>query len=1857
MKKMSKYFKLVFFSIAVVLLTATLLSCFKKSYKITFLNYNHEILEVVPTIKGEIPVYSGKTPAKPSDKQYTYVFDGWDPALKEATEDATYRAVFKEITNKYTVSFDVEGVNPQEVAYGARAFKPIDPTKSGYEFVGWYNDDTLYDFNLPISGNLSLKAKWNIIEYTITYDLSDGTLPSGKNNPITYTVETDTFTLNNPEKSGYAFTGWTSSTITTPSTEVIISKGSVGNLSFTANYEKNVFTVTFDVDGIDSQELSYGAKATKPTDPTKTGYTFGGWYNGEELFDFNAPITSNLELKAKWDIINYDITYNLDDGALPDGKTNPATYNVETDTFTLNNPEKTGYTFTGWTSEKITTPTLAITVNKGSIGALEFTAHYEINNYTVTFDIEGIEAQELPYGAKVVKPADPTKTGYEFVGWYNGEELYDFNSPVTNNADLKAKWNIINYDITYNLDGGALPEGKTNPASYNVETDTFTLNNPTKTGYTFTGWTTSTITTPSKEVTVTKGSTGNLAFTANYAINKYTITFDVDGIASQEIEYNAKAVKPTDPSKTGYEFGGWYNGNALFDFNTPITSDIDFKAKWNIINYDITYNLDGGALPLGKTNPATYNVETDTFTLNNPEKTGYTFTGWTSSGITTPTLTITVDKGSTGALTFTANYTIITYDITYVLHDGTVDVANPTTYTVETPTITLNNPTKLGYNFIGWTGNGITSPTLEMNVVLGTIGDITFEAHFEIIEYDITYNLNGGALEEGKTNPAKYTIETETFTLNNPKKTGYIFSGWEGTGLDSASLEVTIALGSYGNRSYNAIFTPITYKVNFNKNNDNATGTMAKQDFTYDEAQTLSSNLFIYSGEVSHTLAGWALTKTGEIKYTNGQNVINLANDNGVTVELYAIWKIDIRQNSIRNSVSVTENSIAVDDNTYLYDGKEKRPVVSITGLTIEHDYTIEYSNNINAGTASITITGINEYYGVIEKTFKINQIGVTLLWQENDFTYNGSVQNVEIYFIGLNNQKINLTPVVTQESELNTQVESVFRNAGTYRLTVTLDENNSNYIILSSTDYTLDESNAYKEYIIKKATLHVDYGTKTFEYDGTQKSLDLTAFNIISESIYGNDDVSISGVNYEDNVRVDSGYYSFNCILDGEDKDNYEASDEIEITKKVVSITWSVDSWSDYIYSGVKTINASFEKIDNTTQYLTVSIKKDNNTASQVKDVGSYYLTVSPDYGNYRFIDADLSRSFDITQKHLSINWAGLTVEDNKNVIKKEYTSSAINLVKGTDVNIVGAAEGETIEYDFNMFTPATNVGEYLRELNLTNVSSNYEYTNEITSVYLKIIPKEISADLGNLSKEYTGSDLSWDVSLLGVYQSDTSNVSSSISYDTQPHNVDEYTATITLTGTKASNYVLDNTSVQPVSVTPKEVIVTANDQTISINDPISTVKPNFSYQVSGLVLGDTLSETPTYVVKDALENGNIKEDTDTSAVETTYYIFVSDLVASNNYTITYKPGKLNYVSNSFNNATIEFVESKFIYNGSEQKPAVSRVKVGSDTLTLTTDYIISYPSTGDNAYKIPGTYIVRITGQGDYAGSHKDFEFVIENADLSISISQKTGTSLTYNTSEQQATLDKPSVTATGENIAYLYSDTYDKDGDEYTSSVPGFTNAGTYTVYYIATANNYNQTSGNFTVTIDKADIVSYELGFGYDNNHVDSHNNPCYYINDNLVILSSNIHNPRAFGVNNEIIFGTFKLTSNIEGNSALLDKVGVNTRSITFIATESDLSTPNNNYNIDIFNYDIEVYAKVTYAGSDEETPRPWVCENAREEIVGAKYTPSATYIDFLAEDYATLLGYRIVFENSEITVGVDEEATIIGNATIYPILK
>ena len=283
------------------------------------------------------------------------------------------------------------------------------------------------------------------------------------------------------------------------------------------------------------------------------------------------------------------------------------------------------------------------------------------------------------------------------------------------------------WDVTYQPGTDGSGNAVTDIKFYN---DALTLRGAlfTRTGYTQIGW--ATVDGGEKVYGLDAVYTQNEALTLYpvWNANQYTITFDTDGgtdVASITQAYGTPIIAPANPTKPGCTFTGW---NPELPAAMP-AENLTVTAQWSPDIYAITYNLDGGT---ASGNPDFYTVESSTITLNPPTRTGYTFIGWSGTDLSgSDNLTVTIPTGSIGNRSYTAHWSLNTYSITYDLDGGTA-FGNPDSYTVESAAITLNEPTKAGYVFTGWSGTDLVGEdNLTVTIPAGSIGDRRYTAHWE----------------------------------------------------------------------------------------------------------------------------------------------------------------------------------------------------------------------------------------------------------------------------------------------------------------------------------------------------------------------------------------------------------------------------------------------------------------------------------------------------------------------------------------------------------------------------------------------------------------------------------------------------------------------------------------------------------------------------------------------------------------------------------------------------------------------------------------------------------------------------------------------------------------------------------------------------------------------------------------------------------------------------------------------------------------------------------------------------------------------------------------------------------------------
>ena len=331
-------------------------------------------------------------------------------------------------------------------------------------------------------------------------------------------------------------------------------------------------------------------------------------------------------------------------------------------------------------------------------------------------------------------------------------------SGSTGNVTYEAIFELNEYNITYDLKGGSLPAGQTNKTKYTIKTPCFTLVNPEREGFTFVGW--------------SGGYEGDVEEVDG---DHYVSDTDVQ-LSSVEDYTDGDPYKLTVTLNRGVTESTTDEELETMASNLISAGDRKYKAHWFRNSYGVTVEKGEGIDEV--TGTGTYVFE-QPVTLGYTLAPGYEFDKWTSDDVT-------VDSDNKFSLpaknvTVTANGKIKVFNITYDYAGGVAE--NPTTYTVVSDEIVLNNPTRTGYTFIGWTGSNGDTPEMEVRIPTGSLEDRTYTANWDVNMYKIKYDKNhpDAAPEpvEGETADSVHTYDiSKTLTPNGYALEGYKFINW-----------------------------------------------------------------------------------------------------------------------------------------------------------------------------------------------------------------------------------------------------------------------------------------------------------------------------------------------------------------------------------------------------------------------------------------------------------------------------------------------------------------------------------------------------------------------------------------------------------------------------------------------------------------------------------------------------------------------------------------------------------------------------------------------------------------------------------------------------------------------------------------------------------------------------------------------------------------------------------------------------------------------------------------------------------------------------------------------------------------------
>lgn len=504
---------------------------------------NSGIVNLYPHWMGYTTVfnYTDTAPSNTAGQTVTInnnINDGMDNNLYQVYGNCFF---YKGTDGEY---HDYKGTNPD-----LRVTASI-PDSNGYKYIfnGWHHKN--WNYLTDGLGKLTYKNNYNIGQGKTSYSLSPHFSRVGINynvrlNANIPNTESTLQVLHQNGISSYIYNStsrYFSRELTYDDSQDMLSPDVYSLKGYHLISRSNWYT-----------EKTGGNTVSAPCNNTKTEYP--DWT--EKNWNLTTTDGATVDLYARWQANNYKIAYNLNGGTY--GTSHPTSADYDT-MVTIDNPSKAGYTFTGWaiTGYDSTTSGHNAATWSGEKGTsyknltttdgatVTFTATWskeapKTANLQTTGDV-GIKTTSHPDKAVVnigsnVQISAVLNTGYVFKGWYNGnvkvsDDLSFVYTMPNKDTVLTAKTTPINYTISYNLNGGAVVVS--NPTSYNIETPTFALHNPTKLGYVFVGWTGSNGTIPQKAVSIYKGSTGNKSYKANwtaadigYTVNHYVM--DING--------------------------------------------------------------------------------------------------------------------------------------------------------------------------------------------------------------------------------------------------------------------------------------------------------------------------------------------------------------------------------------------------------------------------------------------------------------------------------------------------------------------------------------------------------------------------------------------------------------------------------------------------------------------------------------------------------------------------------------------------------------------------------------------------------------------------------------------------------------------------------------------------------------------------------------------------------------------------------------------------------------------------------------------------------------------------------------------------------------------------------------------------------------------------------------------------------------------------------------------------------------------------------------------------------------------------------------------------------------------------------
>ncbi len=867
---------------------------------------------------------------------------------KGTTGDISLYALW--IPYNYTVTFDGNGATSgtmenQAFSYGlAQTLNVCKFAKKGSVFMGWalskedadahvvsyLNKETVTDILEKRSdeeGKQTLYAVWQDT-FDIIFEENGGTEVSN----TTYTYG-NAMSLPSTTRRGYSFGGWFTDDGTFKKQVKSISRTTGGDLTLFAKWNKYSLKVSFNGNGSTSgkmttqkmaMETDYSLQANRYA---RKGYEFLGWSfekrnvlaAGEETAELVELLDGETALTAQI-LANMYLLHLVDEGVYESFEAAAAA----ADPLKKNNQTVTLY-------------------------AVWRQVPFQISYHFCGGMYEGDYPESYCYG-DVIDLIVPYRDGarkdlYTFAGWYLDpgykKKIAKITATSMGDLDLFAKWTMV-YDISFDPNPGAGTVAGSMPDQKNVRNDVPTAikanafkNKDAEGEYAFLGWameegaTVPDFTNKEKVVSPQEHKLTYDAERGRYVLKLYAVWKQSFEVQYKEIDdtplavddeylrytYLVQMTLPKNVEKPGYVFGGWYSEPAFKKKYTSISKgsigDKTFYARWTPKTYAINFEKDApDGLPstltvTGKMSKQSFKYTTAKALPKNAYKLkGFTFMGWSDKPyaqradgeketvLFTQSQKITLSEHEILGMTLYPVWSMDTYSIIYNNTAGTAH-GNPDNYTVVTPDIILDEPQKLGDTFLGWYKDS-KYRTKVTKIQSGSTGTLNLYAKWANTRYTLCYNLNAGdddtalldTSEVGFVNTydQKYS---GGYRLATATRNGFAFGGWYKDARCKTAVGSYIA-SPYVNMTVYARWIPITYSVHFDKNDEQATGTM--KDMTglkYGTEYKLTANSFKKN---YYDFAGWKLDSDAEmISYANTAKIKNLTAAEE-TITLYATW-------------------------------------------------------------------------------------------------------------------------------------------------------------------------------------------------------------------------------------------------------------------------------------------------------------------------------------------------------------------------------------------------------------------------------------------------------------------------------------------------------------------------------------------------------------------------------------------------------------------------------------------------------------------------------------------------------------------------------------------------------------------------------------------------------------------------------------------------------------------------------------------------------------------------------------------------------------------------------------------------------